>query len=247
MNSRQRHMISIDGHSKVIQVTDDGSRTVLDSRSGVAYHSASGAVAETRHVYLVNSGIADRLAQSRSTALLEIGFGTGLAMLLTLDAALAGGAKLHYTAVEAELLDADLLGRLQMERYLRDPTLLDGFLRWRSGLSDPAPRGTLIWRPTANQRVTIEHRDATAWARAADEHTQFDAIYFDPFAPEQNAELWQTSFLHYMHRTLKPNTTLVTYCVSRAVREAMQAAGFRVQRVPGPAGGKRQVMIAWKD
>jgi tRNA U34 5-methylaminomethyl-2-thiouridine-forming methyltransferase MnmC len=241
-----RRLISIDDHPLAIQITDDGSRTLIDPTSGVAYHSASGAASETKHVYLRNSGISDRVTNQMSTSILEIGFGTGMAMLMTVDLAVAHRTPLQYTAIEHELLGADLLGRLELDRQLDHPELVEQFLTWRKELGRVAPIGELVWQAADDQQVTVHHQNASKWTNETEACESFDAIFFDPFAPDTDPELWQASFLRKMHRMLKPDRTLVTYCVNRAVREAMESAGFQVRRVPGPIGGKREVLVATK-
>ncbi len=241
-----RRLIPIDGHTLAIQITDDGSRTLIDPESGVAYHSAAGAASETQHVYLNNSGIGARIAESRSASVLEIGFGTGLAMLMTLDAAIVADASLHYSAVEFSLLPAQLLRQLKMERQVRNPPTIERFLDWRSAFGPTAPPGDLVWQVGESRRIVIHHQNACDWVAESNEVESFDAIYFDPFAPNTNPELWQASFLRAMQRMLRDDGKLVTYCVNRAIRQEMEMAGFRARRVPGPQGGKREVMIATK-
>lgn len=250
MHNRARRTISVAGHDRLIQVTDDGSRTLIHPDTGVAYHSASGAVAETEHVYLTNSGVAERFERWQSgdqpVAILEIGLGTGLAMLMTLAAANRCDCHLRYTAVECDLPDRELLHQLQLERHVGDVGLVDSYLDWYRSLGNSIPIGPLAWNPGVGRQVSIGHMDAVTWGNQVGDSDLFDAIYFDPFAPDTNPELWQPTFLKRMFELLKPTCRLVTYCVSRQVREAMESVGFQVQRVPGPNGGKREVMIATK-
>ncbi|MDE6172448.1 MAG: SAM-dependent methyltransferase, partial [Bacteroides sp.] len=39
---------------------------------------------------------------------------------------------------------------------------------------------------------------------------------------------------------------LTTYCAKGVVRRLLQAVGFRVERLPGPPGGKREILRATK-
>lgn len=39
---------------------------------------------------------------------------------------------------------------------------------------------------------------------------------------------------------------LTTYCAKGVVRRMLQAAGFTVERLPGPPGGKREILRAKK-
>ncbi len=49
-----------------------------------------------------------------------------------------------------------------------------------------------------------------------------------------------------MHRALRTGGKLDSYCVNRRVRDDLALAGFEVDRVPGPPGGKREVLVATK-
>lgn len=233
------------GHDDlIVQITDDDSRTLINTKANAAYHSASGALAETRHVYLSNSGVADRLLSGMPTSVLEIGLGTGMGMLLTLDAALAAGTPLQYAAIEYQWPDADILRQLNLDDHTRHHWIVASFLDWRQSLGRVPPRGVYRWQPGMRQRVTIHHTDALTWTR--DRSAVFDAIYFDPFAPDTNPDIWQPRFLADMYEALDKRGRLVTYCVNRRVRESFESVGFRVRRVRGPQGGKREVLIAEK-
>jgi tRNA U34 5-methylaminomethyl-2-thiouridine-forming methyltransferase MnmC len=228
----------------VVQLTDDGSRTLLRTDTNDAYHSGSGALTETRHVYLSNSGVEDRLRELKRTAVLEIGLGTGMGMLVTLDAACQSSAELDYVCFENHWLPADLLRQLQPHDWVGQDNLVDRYLDYRESLPERVDQGTYTWQAGEKQSVTIHHTDVRA---AKFERTrQFDAVYFDPFAPDSNAELWQHELLSALHFALVGGGRLVTYCVSRPVRELLTHVGFDVQRVAGPEGGKREVLIATK-
>ena len=238
----RRETIPIPGHDLVIQVTDDQSRTLLLPDSMVAYHSASGAAAETEHVYLSNSGTSMRLQGGQSTSVLEIGMGTGLGMLMTLDAAIAAGTPLRFETVECNVLERAVLSELHLQRHLKMPGLWQSFLDFRDSLGASVDPGQYCWRPQDDQEVWLICGDALNVTFAA--RGPFDAVYFDPFAPSENPSLWQAPFLRKMRTALSADGRLVTYCVNRQVRESLTEAGFEVRRVRGPRGGKREVLIA---
>jgi tRNA U34 5-methylaminomethyl-2-thiouridine-forming methyltransferase MnmC len=75
------------------------------------------------------------------------------------------------------------------------------------------------------------------------EQGAYDLVYFDAFAPTTQPELWTAAVMQRMHSALRPGGVLVTYCAKGEVRRAMQAAGFSVERLPGPPG-KREMMRA---
>ena len=239
-----RKTIPLKDSELAVQVTDDQSRTLIFPGTNVSYHSGSGARSETQHVYLENSGVADRLRSGQPTSVLEIGLGTGMGMLLTLDLAQANDSALNYTAVENCWLAADLLSELQLERLVSQPALVERYLQWREEIGDPSLGREYRWHPTERQTISVAHQDALDWVQ--NDGGLYDAIFFDPFAPDTNPKVWQASFLTKLRRLLRNDGRLVTYSVGRAVRDAFHIAGFDVARVPGPPGGKREVMIATK-
>jgi tRNA U34 5-methylaminomethyl-2-thiouridine-forming methyltransferase MnmC len=45
---------------------------------------------------------------------------------------------------------------------------------------------------------------------------------------------------------MNPGGVLTTYCAKGAVRRMLQSVGFRTERLPGPPGGKREILRAIK-
>tara|TARA_R110002073_G_scaffold133122_19_gene280301 strand:- start:9275 stop:10102 length:828 start_codon:yes stop_codon:yes gene_type:complete len=254
-----------------IEVTDDGSRTLINKATGDSYHSSSGAISETRHVYLRNSGVQERLSSGQATRVLEIGLGTGMGMFLTVDHAIKHGTPLDYVALEYHWLSADVVRELAPESWVDNTAVVADYIRWRSSVPAPQlpsgqlpsgqlPSGQLpsghlpnsesaepklisgfCWHAGEHQVVQIQLVDALRWRH---EGESFDAIYFDPFAPDTNAELWQTPMLAVMYKLLNMDGRFVTYCVKREVRDRLKAVGFDVRKIRGPEGGKREVLVA---
>jgi len=111
-----------------LRPTADGSYTLYDPEVDQTYHSSRGAIAEARYVYLGASGAARRLAEGEELRVLEVGLGTGMNLLLTLDAATSGGALLHYRALERRPPPAEQVRRMELGRFLERPELVDAWL-----------------------------------------------------------------------------------------------------------------------
>jgi len=73
----------------------------------------------------------------------------------------------------------------------------------------------------------------------------FHLIYFDAFAPENQPEMWTVEMMQKLHRALVPNGVLVSYCSKSVFRKTLIAAGFTVEKLPGPPG-KREMVRAHK-
>ena len=70
--------------SPEIKITKDGSNTLFLHHIDEHYHSVHGAIQESLHVFIKN-GIQNISRDKCLINILEIGFGTGLNALLTLD------------------------------------------------------------------------------------------------------------------------------------------------------------------
>ncbi len=247
MTKPSRRRFPVVENAFLVETTDDGSRTLVRRDRDLAFHSGCGAASECDHVYLRNGGF-DGPDTNWPRSVLEVGFGTGLAMLRTIDRVIAANRPLHYVALEATAVPVEALRQLQLERGLADPSLADRFLdRWESitrdlaeSLSNSVPSSS-IWQ-VDSARVEIIFTDAKEWL--ANTTAVFDTVYFDPFDPQSNPELWTEEVLRNVGRRVRPGGRLVTYCVKGEIRRRMAAAGFDVRRVPGPIGGKREVLIA---
>ena len=69
-------------------------------------------------------------------------------------------------------------------------------------------------------------------------NTPFNTIYFDAFAPEKQPEMWSQELFNRLYVLLDRDGILTTYCAKGVVRRMLQTAGFTVERLPGPPGGK---------
>lgn len=222
-----------------VRASDDGAPTLFSARYGQTYGSLHGALVEARHVFLDGAGVAARLAASLPTRVLEVGFGTGLNVAATVDAAVRTGTTLAVVSLEHDLLPADAFRALGYGERLGLDGYDDALAAWRQALpSVPAHPATFAYGPAT---VTVVPGDACAGR--VDAFGPFDAVYLDAFSPDVNPELWTEAFLARLHDALAPGGRLATYCVQGRVRRALAAAGFVVEKRPGPPG-KREVLAA---
>lgn len=237
-----------------IRITDDDSPTLVQSATDDAMHSGCGAIAETQHVYLSGSGVAERLSDGMATRVLEVGFGSGMAWLLSADAALARDTPLEYVGLENQLPPESVVRQLDLGRFVTRQDLLEHYLDWLAELSPSGSDSSQLPQTHRFQlecvSLQLELGDAVQWClhdglvRRDDQTPRFDAIYFDPYSPASSPRLWQQDIFAALRQRLAPTGKLASYCVSRPVRDALVAAGYTVQRVPGPPCGKREVLLA---
>lgn len=216
-------------------VTKDGSHSLAIPEWQVFYHSLHGAIQEALHVYMEagwHYWWSQHSAASRCV-IFDMGFGTGLNALLTLIAAEQIQQKILYETVEAFPLDMPLVQQLNYCDVLHRPDLRLVFERLHQ----------CDWnKPIAiTEHFTLRKAHTSLLNFSTAE--PIDIIFYDAFAPRAQPELWIEPVFQQLYAMLAPDGILVTYCSKGTVRRAMQGAGFRVERIPGPAG-KREMIRA---
>ena len=210
--------------------TADGSLTLRSTALGEQYHSLHGAVQESTHVF-IKQGL--EYVGRPHVDVLEVGLGTGLNLLLTWIRALEGKCTVAYTALEPHPVPAEQLLALDHCTELAWPGLQGPFIERMTLPRDAVwdPFGGLSFRRLL---MTVQEFQGEAVA---------DVIYFDAFGPPTQPEMWTLEVFQRMHKALRPGGVLLTYCAKGEVRRTMQAAGFVVERTPGPPG-KREMLRA---
>jgi tRNA U34 5-methylaminomethyl-2-thiouridine-forming methyltransferase MnmC len=215
-------------------LTEDGSHTVTIPELNVNYHSIYGAIQESRHVF-IHAGLHYILNSSANeqVAIFEMGFGTGLNALLTLIEAEKLKQKIYYETVELFPLADDEVKSLNYCEILNRIDLQASFEHLHNCECDSATdiSGYIAFSKFNTSLVTHETS------------RPIDLIFFDAFDPAAQPELWTENIFKKMYSILRQNGVLVTYSSKGSVRRAMQAAGFQVEKIPGPAR-KREILRA---
>jgi len=217
-------------------VTGDGSHSMEVPELGVSYHSVHGAIQESKHVF-VEAGFnaSDRFERPDVLRIFEVGFGTGLNALLTMIESEKQNLKIYYETIEAYPLTLDEAKAINYCSILHREDLQKKFelLHECEWAKETVISANLTFKKTRANLLNFE-TSAT-----------FELIYFDAFDPNAQPELWTERIFEKMFSMLRPRGILTTYSSKGTVRRAMQAAGFIVEKIPGPPG-KREIVRAAK-
>ena len=215
-----------------LEQTADGSYTLYVPELDEHYHSVKGALTESKHIF-IDMGL--KHAATTQPRILEIGLGTGLNCFLTLMEAEASRRKVHYTGIERFPLTLEVVRSLDYPSVIGQGHTEDYFAihqaPWEEDV-ELSPWFTL-------------HKTEGDFTRHQFEKG-YDIIYFDAFAPEKQPEMWSQPLFDTLYSILNEGGILTTYCAKGVVRRMLQAAGFKVERLPGPPGGKREILRATK-
>lgn len=215
-----------------LERTADGSYTLYVPELDEHYHSVKGALTESQHIF-IEMGL--KHSPAPEPHILEIGLGTGLNAFLTLLAAEEMQRKVYYTGIERYPLAEETLRQLDYPGIIGKKHEEDYYAIHQ------AP-----WEKETNLSPWFTlHKIEGDFTR----HTfqkGYDIIYFDAFAPEKQPEMWEQSLFNTLYNVLNEGGILTTYCAKGVVRRMLQTAGFTVERLPGPPGGKREILRATK-
>jgi tRNA U34 5-methylaminomethyl-2-thiouridine-forming methyltransferase MnmC len=214
--------------------TGDGSHSIEVPAMQVTYHSKHGAIQESMHVF-IEAGLRPFLHQQQTLLVFEMGFGTGLNALLTLIEAEVHQQEIIYQSVEAFPLEKETITQLNYCEQLKQPLYKPVFEQLHSSPWNE-PVALTPW-------FTIQKNNTDLFRLSTSQ--LFNIIFYDAFAPNVQPELWTADAFKYLFNILTEGGILVTYCSKADVRRAMQAAGFSVEKIPGPHG-KREMVRARK-
>ena len=214
---------------KELIITKDGSHSLFVPDLNETYHSVHGSISEAIHVF-INSGLLSH--PKKNINILEIGFGTGLNTLLTLEN--IKNRKIHYTSLEPYPISFEIYNKLNFHTVTNSNS--ETFLKLH----------TSDWEEEVfiSENFTLYKTQKKIQNFISEK--KFDIIYFDAFSPEKQTEMWTTEVFEKCFDLLNKDGFLVTYCAKGTFRRTLKSVGFEVISLDGPPG-KRQMTRANKS
>ncbi|MCM5569321.1 FAD-dependent 5-carboxymethylaminomethyl-2-thiouridine(34) oxidoreductase MnmC [Burkholderiaceae bacterium FT117] len=208
------------------------------------FRSRAGAWTEAEGVFVDGCRLRERWRGAERFCVLELGFGLGVNFLATLAAWRADPARsrsLHFVSVEAHPLSREDLARglaaLSQAAPAADPVaLLAGWPLALPGLHRLRFAGGAV-------TLTLAFGDAARIVPRL--QVAADAFYLDGFAPSRNPAMWRPELMRALARLARPGARLATWSAAAPVREALAAAGFAVERVPGVGTKRHRIEATW--
>jgi tRNA U34 5-methylaminomethyl-2-thiouridine-forming methyltransferase MnmC len=245
--------------------TRDGSTSLYSTQFRQFYHNHNGAETESRHVFFQPLNLLPDLVLGRPIAIFEMGFGTGLNLLLLLDylRRLESKSTVHFISIEGYPASSDQLREQNHAKRLGLGSIWEPFVhQWNTLLpgwnhhtfSIPGrpltpPLTCSIFYGKASELSELPSRFGALSKLESKINTpsgnsvKIDYLFHDPFSPEVNPECWTAEFFTKLRGWATENATLRTYSASVSARMAMAAAGWFIAKAPG-ALGKREMTLA---
>jgi tRNA U34 5-methylaminomethyl-2-thiouridine-forming methyltransferase MnmC len=220
---------------KRIITSSDGSHSIELIGMQEQYHSIHGAMQESYHIFIQN-GLANFKDRDSKISILEVGMGTGLNVLLTLDFAKKHSLNIYYLAVEAYPLEPEFWQKLNYGMLVDHSNAENVFEKIHLSPWDKPYQLDESFKFRKHQEF-IENMVLA--------ENQYDLVYFDAFNPNLQPELWTEKVFSNIFNSMKDNGVLATYSTKGIVKQALKQSGFEIEKKPGPPG-KREILVAHK-
>lgn len=219
-----------------IKTTSDGSKTLYISELNENYHSHHGALQEARHVFIDN-GL--KTVQNYEINILELGFGTGLNVLVTIDEFLKTDKNhvIHYSTIEKYPVDECEVTELSYDSFFDEPNIKEYYRKLHE----------CEWNKTTelfpNFFFTKYHRDFFDLKEI--ELPKINLVYYDCFGARVQPDLWEKPLFEMVADKMEMGGLLTTYSSKGSVRRILEELNFKVEKKTGPPG-KREMINAIK-
>ena len=219
-----------------IKTTSDGSKTLYISELNENYHSHHGALQEARHVFIDN-GL--KTVQNYEINILELGFGTGLNVLVTIDefSKTDKNHVIHYSTIEKYPVNECEVTELSYDSFFDEPNIKEYYRKLHE----------CEWNKTTelfpNFFFTKYHRDFFDLKEI--ELPKINLVYYDCFGARVQPDLWEKPLFEMVADKMEMGGLLTTYSSKGSVRRILEELDFKVQKKTGPPG-KREMINAIK-
>ncbi len=224
-------------------VTGDGSHTVYSDSFDQHYHNPNGAITESRYVFFEQTGLSKNLNIRDHITILEIGFGTGLNLLLLIDHYLSqdATAEIQFFSIEGFPLDTETVANFNYGKHLRHPELVSKLTHIFDNLSD----GMNHFKITDNISLQLFNGMFEDFSPAQNQ-IKANYIFHDAFSPDVNPDLWSGGVFKKIREFSAEDVILSTYSAASKAQGALAWAGWHVAKTQG-ALGKREMILAALD
>ena len=219
-----------------IKTTSDGSKTLYISELNENYHSHHGALQEARHVFIDN-GL--KTVQNYEINILELGFGTGLNVLVTIDEFLKTDKNhvIHYSTIEKYPVDECEVTELSYDSFFDEPNIKEYYRKLHEC------EWNKITEVFPNFFFTKYHCDFYDLKDL--ELHKINLVYYDCFGARVQPDLWEKPLFEMVADKMEMGGLLTTYSSKGSVRRILEELNFKVEKKTGPPG-KREMINAIK-
>lgn len=215
-----------------IILTKDGTKTLYIKYLNESYHSTHGAIQEAKHVFIDN-GL--KKVNNYDINILELGFGTGLNVLVTIDEFMKTDKNhiINYFTLEKYPVNDGEVLNLEYFKFFENPIIEEIFKKIHS----------CEWNKIIEINPSFKFKKIEIDFHQLDQVIlpAIDLVYFDCFGARVQPDLWEIDFLKKIKDKMSNNGLLTTYSSKGTFRRALQELNFKIEKLKGPPGKREMV------
>lgn len=219
-----------------IKTTNDGSKTLFINELNENYHSHHGALQEAEHVFIKN-GL--NLINDYEINILELGFGTGLNVLVTINEYLKTDKNhiINYFTLEKYPINESEMNDLEYFDLFDNPEFKNIYHKihqteWEKDIE--------IVKGFHLKKIECDFFELKNI-----DLPKINLVYYDCFGARVQPDLWEKPLFEMVSDKMAVNGLLTTYSSKGSVRRILQELDFIVEKKQGPPG-KREMINAVK-
>jgi len=215
-----------------IKITNDGSKTLFINELNENYHSHHGALQEAEHVFIKN-GL--NLINDYEINILELGFGTGLNVLVTINEYLKTDKNhdIHYFTLEKYPINALEIENLAYFELFDNSELKNIYQKIHQTEWEKSVEIIKGFHLHKIQCDFFELKNIDL--------PKINLVYYDCFGARVQPDLWEKPLFEMVSDKMAVNGLLTTYSSKGSVRRILQELNFNVEKKQGPPGKKEMI------
>ncbi len=204
-----------------IKTTNDGSKTLFISDLNENYHSHHGALQEAEHVFIKN-GL--NLINDCEINILELGFGTGLNVLVTINEYLKTDKNhvINYFSLEKYPINESEVKDLAYFELFDNPEFKNIYQKIH--LADWEKSEEII------SGFNLKKIECDFFDLKNIDLPGINLVYFDCFGARVQPDLWEKPLFELVADKMAINGLLTTYSSKGSVRRILQELNFKVEK-----------------
>jgi tRNA U34 5-methylaminomethyl-2-thiouridine-forming methyltransferase MnmC len=207
------------------KITQDGTQTFYSPEFGEHFHSLAGARQEATEKFVKPCQLSSKAQNRDRLILIDICYGLGYNTAAALTEIYSANPLCQVISIALELdfsvPQAAIAHKLLANWPIVAIAPLLALADTQSVQGDRCHAQLLV----GDARQTLQS--------VRERGVKADAIFLDPFSPNQCPQLWTVEFLDLVAQCLEPDGILATYSCAASVRTALQLAGLNVGSTPG--------------
>ncbi|MGN7758277.1 tRNA (5-methylaminomethyl-2-thiouridine)(34)-methyltransferase MnmD [Chryseobacterium lathyri] len=219
-----------------IKTTNDGSKTLFINDLNENYHSHHGALQEAEHVFIKN-GL--NQLNDYEINILELGFGTGLNVLVTINEYLKTDKNhvINYFSLEKYPINEAEMNDLAYFEHFDNPEFKNIYQKIHQAEWE---KPSEIIKGFTLKKIKCDFFDLKDI-----DLPKINLVYYDCFGARVQPDLWEKPLFEMVSDKMSVNGLLTTYSSKGSVRRILQELNFKVEKKQGPPG-KREMINAVK-